>query len=239
MKHLIFLATLLVSVTLVTPLVRGQSSSLFRTPRQPKTTLPVVNGRVKTLESSVAATSLVAVTLPPPKKFAVHDLVTIIVRESSSADSKATLETEKKVAIDGQIRDWPNLRLHDLAHFTMRPSRLSNGPIRIGIQHENEFDGEGKRRRVDQFETRVTARISDIKPNGTLVLEARKYIKTDKETVRLLVTGTCRPGDISAANTILSTALYDLHVTNEHSGELYRASKKGVLTKFLELLFNF
>ncbi len=231
--------TLFLTLLLLVPPAPGQSSSLYRRTRRPATPAPMVNGRVKTLASSVASTSLFAVTLPPPKKFAVNDLVTIIVRESTSADSKATLETEKEVTIEGQIRDWPNLRLEDLINFKLTPSTLGDGPIRLGIEYENEFNGEGKRRRTDQFETRVTARISDIKPNGTMVLEARKYIKTDKETVRLLVTGTCRPEDISPANTVLSTALYDLHVTNEHSGELYQASKKGILTKFFELLFNF
>jgi len=223
----------------LTPSVEGKSSSLYRRPRRPAEPASMINGRIKTLAPSVAASSLVAVTLPPPKKFTINDLVTIIVRESTSADSKATLETEKEVSLRGQIQDWPNMRLHDLVDFQLTPSTLGDGPIRLGIEYESEFDGEGKRRRTDQFETRVTARIADIKPNGTMVLEARKYIKTDKETVRLLVTGTCRPGDIGPANTVLSTALYDLHVTNEHSGELYQALKKGIFTKFLELLFNF
>ena len=234
-----FLFLFAIPALLPGPWALGQSSSLFKRSEQPETPISMVNGRRKTLTSSVAATSLMAVTLPPPRKFAVHDLVTIIVRESTSADSKSTLDTKKDLRVDGEITEWPNLQITDLLNMKLRPSKLRNGPIGLGVDYKNEFDGEGNRMRRDQFETRVTSRITDIKPNGTMVLEARKYIKTDKETVRLLVTGTCRPEDISVSNTVLSTSLYDLHVTNEHSGELYKASKKGLLTRFFELLFNF
>ena len=71
------------------------------------------------------------------------------------------------------------------------------------------------------------------------MVEGRKFIKSDKETVRLLITGTYRPQDITPGNTIFSTQLYDLNVTDEHTGELRKASKKGWLTKILEVIFNF
>ena len=129
------------------PRAQGQSSSLFKRSQQPAAPAPMVNGRRKTLASSVAATSLMAVTLAPPKKYAVHDLVTIIVRESTNADSKSSLDTKKDVSVDGEISEWPNLQLADLINMKLTPSTLGQGPIRVGVEYKNEFAGEGNRSR--------------------------------------------------------------------------------------------
>lgn len=166
-------------------------------------------------------------------------MVTIIIRESVEAVSKATLDTEKSVTFEGEISEFPQLNLRDLLNMKLGPSTFPNGKPKLGVEFDNKFEGEGQRKRSDIFVTRITSRIIDIKPNGTLVLEGRKFIKTDKETVRLLITGTCRPQDVTASNTIFSTQLYDLNVTDEHTGELRNASKKGWLTKILEGIFNF
>jgi flagellar basal body L-ring protein FlgH len=72
-----------------------------------------------------------------------------------------------------------------------------------------------------------------------LSLEARKFIKNDKEALTIKLTGYCRAEDVSADNTVLSTQMFDLRVIKEHEGELRKATKKGILTKALDLLFNF
>ncbi len=86
---------------------------------------------------------------------------------------------------------------------------------------------------------RVQARVIDVKPNGTLVLEARKFNQIDDETLTIVLTGVCRAEDITVDNTILSSELYDLSLVKTHTGELRRASKKGLITRLLDLLLNF
>ena len=217
----------------------AQSSSIYKRTIRPPAPVPMQNGRQLVLRRSIAAQSFVAVKHPEPRRFALHDLITVIIRESVEADSKATLDTEKSVTFEGEISEFPKLNLRDLLNMELGPSTFPNGKPKLGVDFNSEFEGEGQRKRSDTFITRITARIVDIKPNGTLVVEGRKFIKSDKETVRLLITGTCRPQDITPGNTIFSTQLYDLNVTDEHTGELRKASKKGWLTKILEVIFNF
>ena len=87
--------------------------------------------------------------------------------------------------------------------------------------------------------TRLTAKIIDIKPNGLLVVEARKHVQTDKETVSIVLTGTCRTEDVGTDNSILSTNLSDLRLIKNHEGEVKGATKKGLLTNLLEGFFAF
>ena len=199
----------------------------------------MIAGRRTRMNRDVAAASFVAVALPPPRQFTVNDLVTIIIRESVEAHSRSQLETEKTVNFKGQISDFPNLRAQDLMNLQLGPSRFSRGRPKLGVEFDSDFEGEGQRRRHDTFITRISARIIDIKPNGNLVLEGRKSIKTDTESSRLLITGTCRPQDVNADNTILSTHLYDLNVTSDHAGHLRQAAAKGWLTRLLDTVFHF
>ncbi len=219
--------------------VMAQSSSLYLvSTEEPATTPPMVNGVPDRLSPALSQASLLAVRLPPPRAFTVHDLVTIIVRESTEADSEAELEATKDYKLSGAVTAWPGVRgLDDLFDLFLKQG-LEENPT-LSVSANKDFQGEGSYNRRDTFTSRVTARIIDIKPNGTMVLEARKFIKSDKESMDMVLTGTCRQEDIAADNTVLSTQLYDLNLTKEHSGELRKATKKGFLSQLFDTIFAF
>lgn len=235
--------TAMLLVMLVGSAVWGQSSSLYvqRDPaeQQNRYHMPIEPRQPDPMIASVRHVSMVAVPLPPPRQFQLHDLVTVIIRESTQTDFSTSLETEKESRFNGEISDFPNLNLAKLAQFILEPSNMEGGNPKVGIRYKNEFDGEGQYRRRDNVVARVTARIIDIKPNGTMVLEARKNIQSDGETAELVLTGVCRADDITVDNTVLSTQLYDLNLNQQNTGELRRSTRKGLLTRFFELLFNF
>jgi len=191
------------------------------------------------LSPAVQRSSLSAVRVPQRREFAVNDLVTIIIRESSETDFESTLETEKSSEHTGEIAEFPRLTLEALADGRLEPSQMENGNPALDVQLEREFEGEGEYSRSEEMSGRVTARIIDVKPNGTLVLEARKFVESDDESFQIRVTGTCRAEDISADNTVLSTELYDLHLSKQSDGELQSATDKGLITELLDLVFNF
>jgi flagellar L-ring protein precursor FlgH len=215
--------------------VLGQSSSLYTAPPPPP--LPTdIRGR--TLNAALEQGSYLAVGLPEPRKFAIHDLITIIIREQSSATSEATLDTDKKTSAKGGINAFPSLQLKDLIEGQLPGGDLTNPP-EVDVQFQNKFEGEGEYERKDSLTTRLTARVIDVKPNGTLVLEARTMIQNDKEKLDIAVTGQCRAEDVTPDNAVLSTQLYDLRIDKKHSGELRSTTSKGILTRLLDLVFNF
>ena len=191
------------------------------------------------LNAAIAERSFTAVSVPEPRQFAVNDLVTIIIRESSETDFQASLETEKSSERSGEIAEFPRLTLSDLVDAQIRPNQFQNGTPQLDVSLEREFEGEGDYTRSESMSGRITARVIDVKPNGTLVLEARKFVESDKESFEVVVTGTCRAEDITADNTVLSTELYDLHLSKQHEGNLRESTKKGLITQVFDLLFNF
>lgn len=181
-------------------------------------------------------TSILFVEPPEPVEYRRHDLITIIIDETTSAESSQTLETEKDWRADGQVGSiidpW------ELLELRLRGGDATNIPL-IDADFRREYTGEGDYERRDRFTTRLTAKVLEVKPNGTLLVEARERIVTDEEERVLVVTGLCRPQDITLQNTILSGQMADLNVVLQHEGEVRQAAKKGLITRVLDALFAF
>lgn len=184
---------------------------------------------------SLLATSLMAVEVPPQKKFQVNDQVTVIVREDKRSTTDTTLKNEKKWDISTELEDW--IRIDGDEHLV--PQNFTRGVPNIGFTYDDKYNGKGKTERKELLTLRVTARIIDVKPNGTLVLEARKTIKSDDDTQLTTLTGTCRSEDVTPDNTVLSTQLADVNISTVSQGPAKDAATSGWLKKALDFLKPF
>ncbi|QDU72366.1 flagellar basal body L-ring protein FlgH [Mucisphaera calidilacus] len=192
----------------------------------------------KQLHQGVSMASYAALETPDIRRFQINDLVMIIVRESFSNTAEQSSETEKEASVDASIDKLPDLRLSDLIDLQMRMNNFNTQPG-VAAQYSREFSGEGDYNRTDTMTGRVMARVIDVKPNATLVLEARDHIQTDDEVVTIVVSGTARAQDITARNTIETDQLYGLHVRKEHSGKLRDTNEKGWISRTFDAIFDF
>lgn len=230
---------IIISVVAFAGLVNAQSSSLYTDQTVEDRTDGYGRRQGDELNPAIAQYSFAAVGMPELRRFQVHDLVTIVINESVSNKSSSSIGTSKDAKVEGEIAAYPDIRLNELLQMQLRGTSNNSNPPTLDISTGNEFNGEGDYSRQDTFIARLTARIIDIKPNGLLVLEARKHIQTEKETLDIAVTGTCRREDVRADNTIVSSQIFDLRVDKQHLGEIHKATKKGLITKFFETFFNF
>jgi flagellar L-ring protein precursor FlgH len=186
----------------------------------------------------LAAVSMFYVDEPEPRKFQVHDLVQIIVREASATRRTHELETKKEFDIDGGISAWPNFDLAQLLQLRLEAGETSGLP-QVNMDFDKKFKGDGEYQREDELTDRLTAQVVEILPNGNLILEARTSIKTDEEISVMKITGTCRSDDVSPANSILSSQMHGLMIERTNEGELKRTNTKGLIAKVLEAVFAF
>ena len=170
---------------------------------------------------------------PKPRKIQVHDLVTIIVRESRTSLSDAKMKSEKDWEMKSELTKW--LRLDKNDHLVAQDFSSDVTPG-VDFSFENSYEGKGKYDRKDTLTTRITARVIDVKPNGNLVLEARKRVEVGEEVLTATLTGECRSLDVTAQNTVLSTQIADLEITLPDQGAVRDATRRGWLMRLFDLL---
>ena len=193
------------------------------TARQPRQQEPAENLHNPTL----LAISPISVGAPEPKKLKVNDLITVIVRQTIDRSSDAKLKSEKDWQIKSELTKF--LRLDSQNHVI--PQNFVEGTPGVDFTFDNQYEGKGGHSRKDSMTTRITAKVIDIKPNGTLVLEAKNRIKSGEEEYIVTLTGQCRSEDVTAQNTVLSTQLYDLNLVDEPTGAVRDASRRGWLMR--------
>lgn len=186
---------------------------------------------------ALAGVSLFVVTPPLPRKFAKHDLIEVIVNESSVQKFDQKSDQSKDYSISAELKKFPSLAAL-ITNLELREGIGSPTP-QLGVTGKNEFQGEGKYDRKDQVTARITATVLDVKPNGNLVLEARESIQSNKETSTMVLAGMCRSEDITKNNTIQSSQLAGLTIKIENSGDVKDSSEKGFIPRVLEAVFNF
>lgn len=178
-------------------------------------------------------------TAPPkPRTYQEHDLVEIIIRESSNVRSSQEISTEKEYELEGEISNFPQFTLNDIVDAVLKSSDLRNPP-KIGVNAERSFEGDGEVKRSDTFTARLKAEVIEVLPNGNLVIEARTQITMDEEKTTLLVSGVCDPKDMTPTGTVLSSQLFDLQIIKTNEGELRKVTKKGLIPRVLDAVFSF
>lgn len=151
----------------------------------------------------------------------VGDLVTLIIVEQSRAEQRATttLGQESSVSLG------PG---GGLLHGIIPDVRLSGGDDR---------QAGGSTVRGGSLEARVTTQVTEILPNGTMVIHGYQMIQVNGEMQLLRVSGLIRPQDIRPDNTVLSTYLANAEIVYQGTGQLAAKQQPGLITRFFNWLF--
>ncbi len=223
----------------------GQSSSMWRAAAAspPQTADVIATGgpsftSMPPAEASLPGTraletvSFIGIAPAQPRRFKVHDQVSVIVRQQKQYEADGQLNSERRWNMDGELSNW--FRFYDDVKH-LGSDKLSNGKPGFTFDYNNRAQNRATNDREDSFITRVQAFIIDVKPNGNLVIEARMREEHDEEIINITLTGTCRSEDVTAANTILSTQIADLVLIEKNEGSVRDTTKRG----FIPRLFDF
>jgi flagellar L-ring protein precursor FlgH len=186
---------------------------------------------------TVGAISFFSVAPPKPKTYKKHDLITVIALEDSAFTSTGDTTETKSTDYDSQLNAFIALR----PSLNQLHSIISGGSNVPEIQTTNtrDYKGTGEVDRTDTLTDRFTAEVVDVRPNGTLVLQAIKDLRTDEEEQRMILTGICRAEDVTADNSVLTTQLFDLELKTNHSGAVTDGTRRGFLPRLLDTFSPF
>ena len=158
------------------------------------------------------------------------DIVTIIVQESVSSQNSQSSKADKASKADNAITQF------------LFPLAASAAGTKGGTYPGTAFDGSssvssaGEISNKASLTSRAAVLVTDVLPNGNLVLEGVRHVAMGGERQYMVLRGIVRPEDISSANTVPSTSIANATVEVITEGSLTDTQKKGWLTKLYETL---
>lgn len=150
---------------------------------------------------------------------AVGDVLTILVVESTQA-AKSTM-TKTASETENQANGLGRLDFIDVWN----------------LDAENRSLGEGSTTRRGDLQARITARITEVEPNGLLRVEGTRSVRVNGEEEKIVLRGAVRMQDVQADNTVLSTYLADATIEYTGEGVLASAERPGILTRLFNWVF--
>lgn len=161
------------------------------------------------------------------------DILTIVVIESVAATNTQSKSATRKSTIEDAVSQFM---------FSVAASKLGthNGELpATNITGKGDYSGGGQTVNNQSLSSRAAVLVTDVMPNGNLVIEGMRVVTFSGETQYVVLHGIVRPDDIAADNTILSSNIADARVEFVAEGALTDAQKRGWLSKLYEKLRPF
>ncbi|MBI2898728.1 MAG: flagellar basal body L-ring protein FlgH [Planctomycetes bacterium] len=177
--------------------------------------------------------------LDPPKKppFRKHDHIRILVVERSTASTQSTLQSDRRSRTEMEFNKFVNFETRGTALPRIFATNLTDDPG-INIDARYRRDNSGKTNRNVDLTFVVTAEIVDIRPNGNLVLEAKKRRKINADVEEIRLTGEVSPNFV-VNRTVKSEDIVNQSIEVSGSGPASDVSKPGWLGWLLDKLWPF
>lgn len=155
------------------------------------------------------------------------DVVTIQITESLSASQSAKTDVKRDSGLSAGVSAFPFLGASTLAD------------LNAGAKSSNTFKGDGKTEAVNTFRGTITAVVTEVLPNGHLVVIGEKQIGVNQAVDVLQFSGTVDPRAIQPGNVVPSTQVANVRVLSRGRGAPADAQTFGWLARFFLTLLPF
>ena len=145
----------------------------------------------------------------------IGDLVTVKVNFKDSAD---IANETKRARTNSDTFGTPGL----FGLETQIPKALPGAAASalLNAQSSTSSDGVGSVKRAETLATNIAAVITQILPNGNMVIEGKQEVRVNFEVRELIVGGVIRPEDIEADNTIESMKIAEARIAYGGRGQI-------------------
>lgn len=163
----------------------------------------------------------------------IGDILTVKVRITDRAKF-ANQSARSRQAKDG-------VALSGAVGTLLQDTLLSETPASAMIDHDTSMSstGKGSVDRSENLTTNVAAVVTQVLPNGNLVVEGRQEVRVNFEVRELIVAGIIRPEDIAADNTVDSTKIAEARIAYGGRGQITDVQQPRYGQQLLDVILPF
>ena len=165
----------------------------------------------------------------------VGDILTVSLDLDDSATLANKTERERDDAEDADLTGFLGLE-DELAKKL--PQGIDAATV-LSFGNKNTTKGDGDIERSEDIELTLAAVITQILPNGNLVIMGRQEVRVNAELRELMVTGVVRPEDIDSTNTITHEDIAEMRIAYGGRGTLSDLQQPRWGTQIWDIVFPF
>ncbi|MDR3500570.1 MAG: flagellar basal body L-ring protein FlgH [Parvibaculum sp.] len=146
----------------------------------------------------------------------VGDILTVLI---NIADSAKVDNSTQRTRANSENAAMPNLlgfesKLKNVLPAAVDPTKL------VDATSASSSAGTGTVDRKEAVDLTIAAVVTQVLPNGNLVIQGRQEVRVNFEVRELLIAGIVRPEDISNTNTILHTQIAEARISYGGRGQI-------------------
>ena len=165
----------------------------------------------------------------------IGDVLTVKLDFTDTATFENKTERERDDSEDTNITQLLGLE----AEFSKVLPQAVSATSLLSFDNAHETKGEGKVDRQEVISLTFAAVVTQILPNGSLVIVGRQEILVNSELRELMVTGVIRPSDIDSDNTISHEKIAEMRVAYGGSGTISQLQQPRWGTQIWDIIFPF
>jgi flagellar L-ring protein precursor FlgH len=163
----------------------------------------------------------------------IGDILTVTVNITDKANFANETQRSRTSKEDSGITDFAGSKLLGVQAQKVLPGRL------LTADSTASTDGKGSVNRQEALQTNVAAVVTQLLPNGNLVVEGRQEIRVNFEIRELVVAGIVRPEDIQSDNTIDSSKIAQARIAYGGRGQIMDVQQPRYGQQVMDVLLPF
>lgn len=144
------------------------------------------------------------------------DILTVQIEIDDSADVSNSTDRSRQSATNVGI---PNILGFESKFASILPGAVDPSNL-LTTQGSSSSNGTGTIARQERVQLTVAAIVTQVLPNGNLVVAGRQQVRVNQEVRDLTVTGVIRPEDITSQNTVRHTQMAEARISYGGKGNL-------------------
>ena len=159
----------------------------------------------------------------------VGDLVTVIVNETAKAEVEAKTDAKRTNSSAAGVTNLLGLT----NYFGKLDLKTGTGGL-LDANSDRSFSGDASTEREDKLTGRIAAVVTEVLPNGYMVIQGRREIVMNYELQEMKLTGIIRPQDVAADNTVPSEKIAEARIAYAGRGIVDDSQTQQPFARFLD-----
>jgi flagellar L-ring protein precursor FlgH len=162
----------------------------------------------------------------------VGDILTVKVNLNDTAEFQDQTNVQRSATEDSALTGF-------LGSNTITSARAPLPGAILNTNSDTQSDATGSINRQDQLVTNVAGVVTQLLPNGNMVIEGKQEIRLNSEMRELLVAGVVRPEDIESDNTIDLSKIAEARLAYGGKGTLTNIQQPPWAQQAAEIILPF